>query len=229
MSDPVVVDFPLRGEWCATNTPAERVPSHGTDYFGQRYAYDFVRMDETCTWSYPGNARILLRHFTTGLPASTFYCWDEPVHAAFPGRVAAAGDGWPDRTWVQALWELIRVSFAPPINSPEDHRPLAGNFVILEGDGVFAFYGHLRSGSVGVGPGDEVAAGRIIGNVGNSGNSTMPHLHFHLMNGADPLLAKGVPCAFRGYDRWAASEWHAVDAGMPGALERVRSREKSAA
>ena len=42
-----VVDFPLRGEWRAVNTPAERVPSHGTDYFGQRYAYDFMRFDAT--------------------------------------------------------------------------------------------------------------------------------------------------------------------------------------
>ena len=45
LDDPVVVDFPLRGEWAAANTPAHRIPSHGTDMLGQRYAFDFVRID----------------------------------------------------------------------------------------------------------------------------------------------------------------------------------------
>jgi hypothetical protein len=42
---PVVVDFPLRGEWTVERTPAARIPSHGTDGFGQRYAYDLIRAD----------------------------------------------------------------------------------------------------------------------------------------------------------------------------------------
>ena len=41
----VVVDLPLRGEWTVERTPAHRIPSHGTDLFGQRYAFDFVRTD----------------------------------------------------------------------------------------------------------------------------------------------------------------------------------------
>jgi hypothetical protein len=41
----VVVGLPLRGEWVAVRTPAHRIPSHGTDRFGQRYAFDFVRSD----------------------------------------------------------------------------------------------------------------------------------------------------------------------------------------
>lgn len=46
LDNPVIVDFPLRGEWVAPNTPARRVPSHGTDLTGERYAYDFFRTDE---------------------------------------------------------------------------------------------------------------------------------------------------------------------------------------
>ena len=46
LDDPVVVDFPLRGEgWMAVTTPAHRVPSHGTDMLGQRYAYDLLKVD----------------------------------------------------------------------------------------------------------------------------------------------------------------------------------------
>jgi hypothetical protein len=42
----VVVEFPLRGEWVAVRTPAHKIPSHGTELFGQRYAFDFVRPDK---------------------------------------------------------------------------------------------------------------------------------------------------------------------------------------
>jgi hypothetical protein len=45
LDDPVVVEFPLRGEWSVERTPAYRIPSHGTDLLGQRYAYDLVRAD----------------------------------------------------------------------------------------------------------------------------------------------------------------------------------------
>ena len=44
-TSPTIIDFPLRGEWVAEATPAQRVPTHGTDLFGQRYAYDFVGVE----------------------------------------------------------------------------------------------------------------------------------------------------------------------------------------
>ena len=223
-SDAAVVDFPLRGEWRALHTPADRVPSHGTDFFAQRYAFDFVRMDATGTWYYPGEHRDLLRHLTTGIAASRFHCWDQPVHAAAAGRVVAAADGWPDRERVQRLWELARATFVPPrLSKQGDYRPLAGNHVIVEGTEAVAFYAHLRAGSVRVRAGDQVAAGDSLGTVGNSGNSTMPHLHFHLMDGPDPLAARGVGCAFRGYERWTDDRWEPVARGVPGLFERVRA------
>ena len=46
LDNPTVVDFPLRGEWTVERTPAHRIPSHGTDILGQRYAYDFIRTNE---------------------------------------------------------------------------------------------------------------------------------------------------------------------------------------
>jgi hypothetical protein len=45
LDDPVVVGFPLEGEWLAARTPAYRIPSHGTDALGLRFAYDLVRTD----------------------------------------------------------------------------------------------------------------------------------------------------------------------------------------
>jgi hypothetical protein len=224
LSSAVIVDFPLRGEWRALNTPAERVPSHGTDFFAQRFAFDFVQMDPSGAWYYPGGVRDLWRHVTIGLAASRFFCWDQPVHSAFAGRVLAARDGWPDRERVQLGWELLRATIAPPtVARPGDDRPLAGNYVVVEGPEGFALYAHLRRGSVRVRAGQRLVTGDVVGAVGNSGNSTMPHLHFHLMDGPDALTAHGLPCACRGYERWTGTGWEPVARGVPGLLERIRA------
>jgi hypothetical protein len=220
----VVVDFPLRGEWRAVNTPAHKVPSHGTDFFAQRYAFDFSRMGSSGAWFYAGGAAALLRHVTLGLPAERFYSWDQPVYAAFPGRVVAARDGWPDRTRVLLPWELMRSTLAPsgPFQDG-DYRPLAGNFVMVEGEEGVAFYAHLRQGSIVVRENQRLSVGEVIGGVGNSGNSTMPHLHFHVMDGPDPLAARALACAFRHYERWNDGRWQGVGDGVPDHLERIRS------
>lgn len=225
-----VVAFPLRGEWRATNTPAERVPSHGTDFFAQRYALDFVQTDVTGTWFYDGGTRQLLRHLVTGMEAARFHCWDAPVRSATSGRVIGIGDGWPDRTRVQLVWELVRGSVLPPRVQPgHDYRPLTGNYVIVESAVGFALYGHLRCRSIGVKIGDVVESGDPLGAVGNSGNSTMPHLHFQLMDGPDPFSASARLCAFGEYERWRPDSsgrdgrWERVSSGVPGAWERVRA------
>jgi hypothetical protein len=218
-----VVDFPLRGEWRALNTPAERVPSHGTDYFGQRYAYDFARLDAD---GFRFRSGSVLRHLLVGVPASQFFCWEQPVYSAFAGRVVAAGDGWPDRQRINGVWELVRATLFAPAVIGRDYRPLAGNFVLIEGTPGVALYAHLREGGVHVHVGQELASGEVIGAVGNSGNSTMPHLHFHLMDGADPLKAGGLPCAFRGYERYVDGSWVAVDGGVPRRFERLRAASR---
>ena len=61
------------------------------------------------------------------------------------------------------------------------------------GGGRYAFYAHLQPGSLRVKLGDRVRQGQVVGLVGNSGNSTEPHLHFHLSDGNSPLGSEGVP------------------------------------
>jgi hypothetical protein len=216
----VTLEFPLRGEWMALHTPAEKVPSHGTNYFAQRYAYDFVRSE-------PGRVKFLrpslARQLFAAVRASDFYCWNEPVYSAGAGEVIEVGQGWPDREIVNAFWQLGRAILFPPAVRGRDFRPLAGNYVMILGEGGVAFYGHLRRGSVAVHVGQKLAAGELVGRVGNSGNSTMPHLHFHVMNGADPLTAQGVACAFRGYERLVNGDWMSENSGIPGRLERLRA------
>ncbi len=73
--------------------------------------------------------------------------------------------------------------------------------------------------------GQTVRIGDVLGRVGHTGNSTSPHLHFQLMDSLDVMRARGIPCAFRGYEVERAGSWVPVDAGIPGSRERLRSVE----
>lgn len=195
MQEPThAIGFPVAGSWVAVNTPAERIPSHGTDFFGQRYAYDLVCLNTKGTGF---SRRTLFRQFAFFVSASDFCAWNEPVFAAYSGEVMASEDGWHDRLRVNALWQMIRASFLQGAPQPSDLRPLLGNYVLIQGEVGVALYAHLRKGSVLVRKGQSVEEGETIARVGNSGNSTMPHLHFHVMDRADPWQAQGVYCGFK--------------------------------
>jgi hypothetical protein len=215
----VPVRFPLEGEWAALNTPAERIPSHGTDYFGQRYAYDLVKVNGAGTGLYELPS---WRHVFGLIPAESFLAYGQPVLAAFEGKVVGVGDGWPDRKWVNAIWELLRATFFVRAPKSNDYRSLLGNYILVEGSLGVALYAHLKEGSVRTKLGEIVAEGQRIALVGNSGNSTMPHLHFHVMNMVDPKNADGILCGFKDYDRLVNGAWERVAAGVPALMERIR-------
>jgi murein DD-endopeptidase MepM/ murein hydrolase activator NlpD len=90
----------------------------------------------------------------------------------------------------------------PPKNyAPTTLQNVFGNSVILDiGGGWYAAYAHIIPGSVSVKIGDRVTQGQILGKLGNSGNSSAPHLHFHLCNGRDGLASEGLPFSFASYD-----------------------------
>ena len=73
---------------------------------------------------------------------------------------------------------------------------ILGNYVMIDhGKSEFSLYAHLKPGSVRVKAGDQVKAGDVIGKLGSSGNSTEPHLHFHVTDNPDPAGA-GIPMNF---------------------------------
>src|SRR5690606_9617344 len=104
--------------------------------------------------------------------------WDVAVLSPCKGTVVEARDDLPD--------------LAPGVMDPG--HP-AGNHVLLDCGGVRPLLAHLREGSLGDGPGDAVASGDPIGRVGNSGNTTEPHLHVHAF---DPGSGDPVPLSFGG-------------------------------
>ena len=107
LDSPVVVDFPLRGEgWLAVTTPAARIPSHGVDALGQRYAYDFLVVDERPgEYFFPGSG---LGGALRGVRTRDCYAWGAPIHAPFDGEVVAALDGMPERQWIHPVREVVR-------------------------------------------------------------------------------------------------------------------------
>jgi len=70
----------------------------------------------------------------------------------------------------------------------------AGNYLVLRlPDGRFAFYGHLKKGRITVQIGEGVKKGQAMASLGFSGESTGPHLHFHIADSESPLDAEGLP------------------------------------
>lgn len=224
MNNPVVVDFPLRGEWIAPNTPGTKIPSHGTDRLGVTYAYDFVGIDP--------NRRSLrfyrpspLRYLLFGVRLQDCYGWGRPIFAATEGVVVQAEDGWPERDPVHPVRDLfIRMKNARDFSTSirRDFRVLTGNHIIVESREAYVLYAHAQTGSIAVSVGDKVVPGQRLANVGHSGNSTAPHLHFHLMDNLDPWKAKGIPCCFRAYEVFENGAWRLVENGIPKATDRIR-------
>ncbi len=224
MLTPVIVDFPLRGEWMSPNSPGTKVPSHGTDMLGERYAYDFVGLD-------PGSRRMrfyrpgLLHYLLFGVRLRDYFGWGQPIFSATAGIVVQAEDGLPERDPVHLVRDvsiLLKNARAIRSNQMADFRSLSGNFIIIESNAGYVVYAHAQTGSIIVSPGDKVIPGQRLANVGHSGNSTAPHLHFQIMDHLDPWKAQGVPCCFREYEVFQEGAWRRVQNGIPKATDRIR-------
>jgi Peptidase family M23 len=220
LDDARVVAFPLRGEWSAAHSPATRIPSHGTDMLGQRYAFDLWRVDARKAGYHPAPT---VRMVLFGVPTSECYGWGETVHAAFDGEVVRAVDGHPERRRIHPVWELLLVLKNAVTFRPSKLDAILGNHVVMKNEEFHALVAHLAPGSVSVEAGQILREGDAIGRVGSTGNSTAPHLHFQLMDRADLLSASGIPCAFRAYEIALDGRWERVEHGIPSVTDRIRS------
>jgi len=222
--EPIRVEFPLRGEWLSPTTPGTKIPSHGTNRLGTRYAYDFIQVD----WKRKGwpAYRVRLPHYLLfGVPLKEYYCWGQDVYAPCDGIIVRAEDGYEERARTNFLSDLVNAYKNAHYFNPEkdDVQLVAGNYIIMEcGENVYAALVHLQKGSISVAPGQEIKKGDLLGRVGHSGNSFAPHLHFQLMDSSDITTANGLPCAFEKYEVFQDGEWKTVCNGIPTDKDRIR-------
>ncbi len=220
--EPVLLQLPFRGRWLVQNSPARRVPSHGTHLIATTYAIDFVAVQGRRTSPYRGWRTLL-----TTEPPEQFFAFDLPILAPANGRVVAVHDGEPDHSARRSQFALLSYALTQGSRVRAGAAAIAGNHVIVElaMPNTFAVLAHLRAGSVQVRQGDAVSTGDVIGRCGNSGNSTQPHLHIQLMDAADPFAARGVPMAFGPYQVWPrrGGSPTSVVSGIPGQAEVVEA------
>lgn len=190
---PVDLAYPFRGRWLVQNSPADRVPSHGTARFAASYAIDFVPVDES-GWTAP----ITLRTWFRPEAPERFPGFGRPVLAPVAGTVVGVMDGAPDHEAFRGL-PSVGYALTQGRRAAAGWEALAGNHVLLRtGGGVVVALCHLQEGSVAVARGDRVEVGDMLGRCGNSGNSTEPHLHVQAIDRVEVEDAAAVPITFGG-------------------------------
>ena len=199
----VVISPPLTGEdWLAANGPSNTslhrralIPINGRAYISQRFAIDWVQLNP--------NGRTYTRDPSDN---KNYRAYGAEIHAVADGVVTQVKDGIPQNI--------------PGANSravPMTLETISGNHVIMDiGNGLYALYAHMQPGSVRVKLGDKVTRGQVLGLLGNTGNSTEPHLHFHICNANSDLGSEGLPYAFASFEVQGKGEmWKPSESRSP--------------
>jgi hypothetical protein len=205
---PAVIAPPLAGpNWLDGNSccdmTAHRMamnPLNGGLWAAERFAIDYVQL---------GPDGRMFTGDRSKLESYPYFGAD--IHAVADGPVVAVNDGLPEQ-----------VPGITPTNLPLDQY--GGNYIVQDiGGGNYAFYAHLQPQSLKVKPGERLKTGQVIAFLGNSGNTSGPHLHFHVMSTPDPLHANGLPfvlSSFRLDSRLASMDaLDPLEGGAPAALQ----------
>jgi hypothetical protein len=185
--------YPFKGRWLTQNSPANRVPSHGTTVFATTFAIDFVPVNEGGR-----TAPLTLESLVRPEPADRFPGFGRPILAPADGVVVGIHQTAPDHRSFRGL-PSVRYALTQRRRAAGGWAELAGNHVMIETPGgpVVAVC-HLQRASVQVQLGQNVAIGQTLARCGNSGNSTEPHVHVQAIDRFDLLQASAVPITFRG-------------------------------
>ena len=178
---------PLAGKgWVAVNGCCEPggvhrgtgLPVNGKIVFAQRFAIDWMKLDEAGRMV-NGDASKVENYVDYG------------------AEVLAVADGTVVET-LNTLDEQLPGKLPDPATITLQN--IDGNHVVIDiGNGMYAFYAHLQKGSVLVKKEQLVKRGQALGKLGNTGNTSAPHLHFHVMDGASVLGSSGLPYEIDGF------------------------------
>ncbi len=184
---PIALSAPLRGgPWVALYDPT-MMGGHRTSLYTlegharipARFAIDWVKLADDATRARGDMSSIANWH-------------------GYGAEVLAVADG----VVAEALDDIAESPTLSASEGPLALENVSGNYVALDlGAGRYAFYEHLKRGSITVKRGDRVRSGQVIGLLGNSGGSSSgPHLHFHVADASNELAAEGLPYVFRNFD-----------------------------
>lgn len=187
-------ELPFRGEWWVAWGGRTLGENYHAVSRSQRFAHDLLMVKDGKT------------HAGDGKALTDYYCYGQPILAPAAGVVVTAVDSLPD----QAI-------------GARDPAHAAGNNVVIDhGNGEYSLLAHLQPRTVKVKVGQKVKAGDVLGLAGNSGNTSEPHLHVHLMNGPSMDDADGLPMPFSDY----VLDGKVIERGEIKRFQLVKRRER---
>ena len=190
---PLDLAYPFNGRWLTQNSPANRVPSHGTTLYASSFAIDFVPVDDSGR-----TAPITLASLLYPEPAARFPGFGRPVLAPVDGTIVAVHDAEPDHAAFRGL-PSVRYALTQARRAATGWPALAGNHVMIRTrSGPVVALCHVQQHSVRVRLGERVEVGQVLAGCGNTGNSTEPHLHLQAMSSADVMSSSALPITLQG-------------------------------
>lgn len=181
--------FPMKDKVCITNLPMS-INNH-RQCLSQEFAFDVVGQSDVKSLALESKPNHI----------SNYYIYHKNVMAIGDGIVIDVGDKFresmmsnPNNYSDEYMANLFK-KLIPEIGGI---NAACGNYVTIDHEnGEFSFYAHLSENTICVKKGERIKQGTIIGKVGNTGNSTDPHLHFQLMDCPNMLEANGLPIMFQ--------------------------------
>ncbi len=219
VQSPVFSFFPITGTAVVINSPASSIPSHGTHFLAQTYAYDICGSSDAC--SALGNFSTF-KYVLGRVSVSCASGWGRPVVSPLCGRIIDLENRARDIDRLNFLKDCFRTFALNPVRRISIEA-LLGNYVIIEARECFFLLAHLRQGSLCVSRGDTVRTEQVIGALGNSGNTTFPHVHIQAMDNENLSRAHGIPLGFQQYEEFNGTDWVPHRRGMPERGSIVRS------
>lgn len=160
--------LPFEGEWLVVWGGRTVDQNYHAATRDQRFAMDVLIVKDGST------------HKGDGKALADYWCYGQKALAPAAGTIVWMRDSLPDN-----------------LPGQTDRANAIGNGVVIDhGNGEYSLLAHMQPKSSRVKIGDRVKAGQWLGLVGNSGNTSEPHIHYHLQNGPKPFEADGLPIPF---------------------------------
>lgn len=165
--------LPFTEKWTVVNGGVNKDLSHSWSILPQRYAYDFIIVDDNGKSSLDDRSSV-----------HSYYCYGKDIIAPADGVIVNLIDKYTD-------------SFVDGKNGYCNANRIEGNSIVIKhNDSEYSTIAHILRGSFKVKVGDTVKQGEVIAKCGNTGNSSEPHIHFQLQSGKNFFLSAGLPIAF---------------------------------